>query len=499
MSLHAKLSASKTKEWMHCPGQIVVEEMFPEPDVPGQAARLGTCAHHLIERCLQKGELPGEYEGRLIQIVNEGEDNEGYSILRKGAKLSKIPVDKEQLTFEIDEDMIEATMCMIAYVCQRCIELGMAPDVQRMERRVANVAELVKKGTVRLETRTNLFPFRDDTGGTADVTIDAWPDVLEIVDYKHGSGIFVSVKENPQLRTYGMGVAQETMGKEFVTQIAKPDYDLVRMTVVQPRHHDAPADGVMFEDLALEELIDWRDNVLQPAVARVDEAREYIDGWATQHFEHETEYPTKSEVLDALARAGYICMNNLDHKCWFCASNTDYPYAHEKVQELARMEFANEPVDIEVDDDTDDLSNRLAWVPFLETWIKNMQAAAHAAAMSGVTIRDHKLIRKNKHLAWRDEDGDTEAIILALTKDFDIPKSKVVTAKVLTPTQAMKLVEKADVDEEAKKQFADDFTHRPIGEVDLVHKSKKGTPYVPDTAKADFDAADAEDDEDAWA
>lgn len=499
MSAHAKLSASKTKEWMHCPGQIVVDEMFPQPDVPGQAARLGTCAHHLIERCLQNGEMPDTYEGRLIQIIHEGEEDEGYSILRKGAKLSRIPADKEELTFEIDEDMIEAVMCMITYVANRCVELGLAPENGSMKRKVANVAELVKKGTVRLETRTNLFPFRDDTGGTADVTIDAWPDVLEIVDYKHGSGIFVSVKGNPQLRTYGMGVAQETMGEEFITQSAMPDYDLVRMTVVQPRHHDSPADGVMFEDMALSELVSWRDDVLMPAVAKVDEAREFVKKrWELKSLEPGHDL-WKQDVLDALARDGYLCMNNLEHKCWFCANETDYPYAHEKVQELARIEFADEPVDISVDEDMDDVSDRLAWVPFLETWIKNMQAKAKAVAMEGKPVRDHKLIRKNKHLAWRDEESDTEAIILALTKDFEVDKSKVVKAKVVTPTQAIDLAKKSGADKELVDKFAEDFTHRPLGEIDLVHESKKGTPYVPDTAKADFEAADAEDDEDAWA
>lgn len=497
MSAHAKLSASKTKEWMHCPGQVVVEEMFPEEDIPGQAARLGTCAHALGERCMIEGVLPSEYEGRLIQIVNEGEDGEGVSILRKGAKWSNIKTEKQELTFEIDEDMVEAVTCFVAYVCERCIELGLAPDVRRTERAIANVADLVKKGTVRLETRTNLFPFRDDTGGTADVTIDAWPEVLEIVDYKHGSGIFVSVKENPQLRTYGMGVAQETMGEEFITQEAMPDYDLVRMTVVQPRHHDAPPGGVMFEDMSMSELISWRDDVLVPAVARVDEAREFISEAAASKALSVDEDMGRAEVLDALARAGYICMNQHDHKCWFCEKNMDYPYAHEKVQELAKIDFADEPVDIDVDENMDDVSDKMAWIPFLETWIKQMGEKAKAVAMEGKPVRDHKLIRGNKHLAWRDEENDTESIILALTKDFEVDKSKVVKAKVVTPTQALALVKKSDADEELKKKFADDYTYRPVGDVQLVHESKKGTPYVPDTAKADF--ADVDDEEDAWA
>ena len=479
MSLHAKLSASKTKEWMHCPGQIVVDEMFPQEDVPNQAARLGTAAHALIETCLQKGDMPEHYHLRLIRIINEGEPNEGFSILRKGAKWPKDP-QLEQLTFEVDDDMVEATTHMVMYVANRCEELGLIKKTSSDKRRVAAVAGLVASGTVRLETRTNLFPHRDDTGGTADVTIDAWPDVLEIVDYKNGSGIFVSVMNNPQIRTYGMGVAQSNVN-EYITRRDQIDYDLIRMTIVQPRHHEAPDGGVMYEELAPGELLEWRDKELLPAVARVDEAREFI-----RSIEYGDQL-SRNEVLNALAREGYMCFNNEDHKCWFCESNTQYEAAHEKVQEIARMDFSDEPLDLEIDSDIDALSKRIAWIPFLETWIKGAKAAAKAAAMAGLEVDNHKLIRKTKHLTFRDEEGDKDAMTLALTKDFGIDKSKFVTDKFATATQIMEMVNKSDATEEEKKRFAEDFTHRPQGDIDLVHKSKKGTPYVPDTAKADFE------------
>ena len=32
-----------------------------------------------------------------------------------------------------------------------------------------------------------------------DVTIDAWPEVLEVVDYKNGSGVFVPIEGKPAM------------------------------------------------------------------------------------------------------------------------------------------------------------------------------------------------------------------------------------------------------------------------------------------------------------
>ncbi|MEO1208434.1 MAG: DUF2800 domain-containing protein [Cyanobacteria bacterium J06638_20] len=499
MGLHAKLSASKTKEWLHCPGQIVVDEMFPQEDTPSPEARLGTAAHALIERCLGEGDMPAVYLGRLIMILNEGEANEGFSILRKGAKFPDDPT-KAEMTFEVDEDMVEATTCMVLYVANRCVELGLVKATKSDRVKVRAVSELVAKGTVRLETRTNPFPFRDDTGGTGDVTIDAWPEVLEIVDYKNGSGIFVSVKNNPQVRTYGMGVCQVGQD-EYISKPEDVDYELIRMTVVQPRHHEAPDGGVMYEEMSPSDLIQWRDEVLYAGVQRVDAVRMEVEEWIAEYGQ-----PTRTQLLDYLCDHGYLCLNNLEHKCWFCSDNTDYPAAHRKVQQIAAADFADEPVDLDIEEyDMDLLAQSMKWLPFIETWIANMRKAAKKAAMAGASVPAHKLIRKSTHLAYRDQENDEDAIILALTEKFGIDREKVVTAKLATPTQVMALVKKADADEDEKKKFAEDFTYRPQGDVDLVHESKKGTPYVPETAHSDFEGVELDQvggntpqDEDAW-
>ena len=61
MAWHARLSASKTKEWANCAGIIALAEAFPVEDLSGDAAMLGTCAHYLIERALGEGVQPSAY------------------------------------------------------------------------------------------------------------------------------------------------------------------------------------------------------------------------------------------------------------------------------------------------------------------------------------------------------------------------------------------------------------------------------------------------------
>ena len=209
MAWHARLSASQTKDWANCPGTIPLKEYFPYDDPSGPAAQLGTCAHQLIEECLGKGLPPSDYEHRLIEIKHPDTDKEEVVILAKSAKW---PKDPKRVVFEVDEEMVEATDTFIRYVLGRLAELfpetydatGLDDEVDYSWAKTA-----WEKGTLKLETRVNPLPERDDTGGTVDVTIDAWPELLEVVDYKNGTGVLVPVKDNWQLRSYTLGRAVE--------------------------------------------------------------------------------------------------------------------------------------------------------------------------------------------------------------------------------------------------------------------------------------------------
>ena len=207
MAWHARLSASQTKDWFNCPGTIALKEMFPYDDPSGEAAQLGTCAHALIERCLEEGVAPEAYRDRLIEIKFPDTEQEETVIMRKNAKW---PKQAGRVIFEVDDDMIDATTTFIDYVIGRLVELfPQAYDTTGFGDEVPYgiAVDAVKRGQLKLEGRVNPLPERDDTGGTADVTIDAWPDLMELVDYKNGTGVLVPVKGNLQLRSYTLGRA----------------------------------------------------------------------------------------------------------------------------------------------------------------------------------------------------------------------------------------------------------------------------------------------------
>jgi hypothetical protein len=201
--MHTKRSPSQAKKFGACAGTLAFCESLPpeQRGVSGEAARIGTCTHKLIEHTLRNGEEPEAYRGRMIEIVNEGEDNEETKILRAGAKTP----GAGRVWYEVDSAMIDGATMMTDYVRKRCAELGM------------------KESDLQLETRTNPLPDRDDTSGTADVTLDAWPLLLELADYKNGY-LEVEHKDNDQLLAYLLGKALEM----------DMTHECYRVTVVQP-------------------------------------------------------------------------------------------------------------------------------------------------------------------------------------------------------------------------------------------------------------------------
>jgi hypothetical protein len=93
--------------------------------------------------------------------------------------------------------------------------------------------------------------------GTLDVGIVAG-DEGEIIDYKHGAGIAVDAENNPQLMYYGVGFAQ-----------SMPELRKIRLRIGQPRayHPDGPDRSW---ELSVEDLMQWYDKTLQPAMERAD-------------------------------------------------------------------------------------------------------------------------------------------------------------------------------------------------------------------------------------
>ena len=441
---HKRLAASQTKWWSNCPGALAYVEAHPESEKgSNEYAQMGTCAHALVETCLSKGHEPDGYLGRLIEITNPDTEEEGTSILRKGAKW---PKDPTRVVFEADADMVDAVTKMTDYVRWRLAEEGL--DMRH----------------VRLETRTNPLPIRDDTGGTADVVIDAWPILLEIIDYKNGSGVFVPVEGNEQLRSYGLG---ELYGPGGL------DYERVRHTICQPRHQQSPSDGIMSEEMDPQDLWDW-GGWLALRAERVDDARELVAGMAEPKGNLDIDLAT-------LNAGGFLSVGDDGSHCTWCPLSAACPAALARVQELAMTDFDDDPLEIDVPASDNHLAVLVPWIPFVDKWAKGVMANAKAILMAGGKIDGQKVVRGISNRKWTDE-MDEEDIGETLKADYGLSADVIRTVpKLITGPQAEKLIEK-----DRRKEFNEHLLVKPEGALTMAPESDKRDAVTVDPAD-DFD------------
>lgn len=98
-----------------------------------------------------------------------------------------------------------------------------------------------------IEARLDFSRWVPEGFGTGDMVIVA-DGILEVIDLKYGKGVPVSAIENTQMRLYALGAYDAS---EFLY-----DIKTVHMTIVQPR-----LDSVSTDELPLEELLDWGEDI----------------------------------------------------------------------------------------------------------------------------------------------------------------------------------------------------------------------------------------------
>ena len=98
-----------------------------------------------------------------------------------------------------------------------------------------------------IEARLDFSRWVPEGFGTGDMVIVA-DGVLEVIDLKYGKGVPVSAVENTQMRLYALGAYDIN---EFLYDVKS-----VRMTIVQPR-----LDSVSTDEMSLEELLDWGEEI----------------------------------------------------------------------------------------------------------------------------------------------------------------------------------------------------------------------------------------------
>ncbi len=395
MAYHAKLSASGSKQWMNCPGSVAAEALNPNPRGSSIFAQEGTAAHLLCELYANDGISPDEFLGDTIVIWNDDAYLEGglstiREQVRRGEYASRKPLDPDapiEAEFLVDQDMVDAVEYFVAAVEASRARLDPRGREERSEQWLSKLEEL--------------HPL---LGGTADyIGVEAfgW---AELVDYKHGRGVLVEVRDNTQLKTYGLGVLLEF-----------PDCEGVRMTIVQPRkeHEDGPIRSIEY---TREELMDFGEELKAAADATQEMNAERAAGdWCT--------------FCDAKA---FTDENGVFQEC---------PALVEAMQESAQFDFADEPpeVGLGVPTNVNELAERAKWLGTFDKYVKAIEGAIQRELLAGRPVEGKKLVRKkaNRTFGVYTEDideltdaednywdgmsaGDVEAIMeseLGLTKE----------------------------------------------------------------------------------
>lgn len=205
---HALLSASASHRWLVCHGSVAANK--GKPHEQSIWALEGTSAHALLEVCLRLDADPQDFYGKVL-------------------KKDLMPVD---------DGMIDGVGYALDYIKSYTADKPNA--IVRIEHPVSYGASIGCSD--------------DEAFGTSDVIISDYPHEAVALDYKHGAGKAVAVKDNTQLNLYLVGERQAT-GR----------YRRYRKVVIQPRLRgrkpvqEAPA-------VTDAELMKWVDKTVRPVV-----------------------------------------------------------------------------------------------------------------------------------------------------------------------------------------------------------------------------------------
>lgn len=389
MSGHAQKSPSKAERLHRCPGALALVDLLPKEQRGGSsaAADLGTAAHELLERCILARAHPSATPRGTVIPVNGAE-------------------------FVVNDEMLRGVTIAYEYVEERLTDLGCGWD------------------SVHAERRVNPLPGRDDAHGTADVTIDAWPVTLEVVDYKNGRG-FVSHRGNRQLLAYLSGAAHAS----------SYDYANYRITVVQPNapNEDGYCRSFDVTEAELREFEASHRAACEAADAAIDDmhaATQPINVWAGKWL-----------------TAGEHCL--------YCEAAAICPARSALTQQQAGVDFANAPTEAEILNN-EDAVNLLKWADQIKAHIRAAEQYLLNALVAGEPVSGVRLGRRRTFRAWRDdltEAAIAESMVKAGFIGHNESAKLFKPAELITGPQAEKLVKK-----ELRAKFSDAYLVKPLGE-----------------------------------
>ena len=379
---HSRLSPSSAFRWRVCPGSVREEAKYPDTD--NEYSLRGTAAHWIGEECLRQGVTPGYWRGQTVEV-------------------DKVDGTKEPI--QVSQEDTEAVWIYIDYV------------YRRMEQITGVHAEF--------ETKLNPGAWlkRDDCEGTGDCVLFS-NEIIEVIDYKHGSGVPVDAEDNEQLLLYAIGACARMDWNQLDHGIP------VQMTIVQPRaqHADGPVRSWV---LPARDIFARVANEVGPwAYATDDPNAPLVPGEKQCRF---CKAKAECPALRASATEVFTTIRNdlpLDAQVQVAAADWDQtemalgrPVNHLQLTEIATI---------------------LEKKPMIQAWLKAVTEHATKLALDGTDVPGFKVVEGKANRKWNMEE---EALIkkLGALKHRETKKSigqKTVTkTTVLSPAQAEKTIQ----------------------------------------------------------
>lgn len=366
MKAHATLSASSAERWFNCPGSVrMIKDIPPQESSP--YAIEGTNAHAMLEWKLKQA-LFGEVED-CPEFMKTDES--------------------------LPDDMEDAVDFALEYIQDKFL--------------------FPFKSDALLEHRFDLSFIYEGMFGTCDFCGIAQDGTLYVIDYKHGKGVSVDIKDNKQLHYYAVGAVNHfNVG---------PDVD-VKMVIIQPRVFGAK---IKEQTKKASEIHAWIDDLVSAAVATEEDNAPLVPGEA---------------------------------QCKWCPAAAQCPAMKDKFfNEVAKIEETQnlqgklpQPELLPIEVLVDILKNK----DLVESWLSSCYSFVLNAAQRGEEIPGYKLVQKTGNRKWSDEERVKKEF-----ESFGEDLFEVKPKKLKSPSQLEKL---KGIDKKRLKEL----TFNPITGVSLV-------------------------------
>lgn len=364
-NVHSRYPASASARWINCPGSIRLSAQCQVEDKDSTYAEEGTIAHEAAEV--------------KLRIATD-----------KTVKASALKAVMKSEYW--DGEMDEATDYYRDLVLEHLSAAGPAASLM-------------------IEQKVDYSDYAPDGWGTSDAVIIN-DDTIEVIDLKYGKGVRVDAKGNTQMRCYALGALQ-IFGDLYA-------FSKARYTIVQPR-----LDHVSTEEITVEELLKWGDEVLKPAAEL-------------------------AQKPDAPTHAG-------EH-CRWCPARAICRERAEYNLQLAKYDFAKGDLL-----SAEEIGDILAKADELAKWVSDIQDYALTQALAGTTYSGWKLVEGRSVRKYADELKVSEAL-----QKIGYKEAMLYERKLLGITAMEKLVGKKKLTE-----TLGDLIIKPEGKPVLVPESDK--------------------------